>query len=60
MVNNAEWLTKLKYIEFLRDIGVYFSVNQMLNMETYRAKLESDAGLNFVEFNYALLQAYDF
>lgn len=60
MVNNAEWLTKLKYIEFLRDIGVYFSVNQMLNMETYRAKFESDAGLNFVEFNYALLQAYDF
>lgn len=60
MVNNAEWLTKLKYIEFLRDIGVHFSVNQMLAMETYRTKLESEAGLNFVEFNYALLQAYDF
>jgi len=60
MVNNADWLTKLKYIEFLRDIGVYFSVGQMLNMETYRAKLESESGLNFVEFNYALLQAYDF
>jgi len=60
MLNNAEWLTKLKYIEFLRDIGVYFSVNQMLNMETYRTKYESEAGLSFVEFNYALLQAYDF
>ena len=60
MVNNAEWLTKLKYIEFLRDIGIHFSVNQMLAMETYRTKLESDVGLNFVEFNYALLQAYDF
>ncbi|MGE5618859.1 MAG: tyrosine--tRNA ligase [Sphingomonadaceae bacterium] len=60
MVNNAEWLTKLKYIEFLRDVGVHFSVNQMLATETYRTKLESDAGLNFVEFNYQLLQAYDF
>jgi len=60
MVNNAEWLTRLNYIEFLRDIGVHFSVNQMLAMETYRTKLESEAGLNFLEFNYALLQAYDF
>lgn len=60
MVNNAEWLTKLNYIEFLRDIGVHFSVNQMLAMETYRTKLESEAGLSFLEFNYALLQAYDF
>ncbi|MHB0869613.1 MAG: tyrosine--tRNA ligase [Chloroflexota bacterium] len=60
MVNNAEWLTKLKYIEFLRDVGVHFSVNQMLATETYRTKLESDAGLNFVEFNYQLLQAFDF
>lgn len=60
MVNNADWLTKLNYIEFLRDIGVHFSVNQMLSMETYRTKLESEAGLNFLEFNYALLQGYDF
>jgi len=60
MVNNAEWLTKLNYIEFLRDIGIHFSVNQMLAMETYRTKLESEAGLSFLEFNYALLQAYDF
>ncbi len=60
MVNNAEWLTKLNYIEFLRDFGVHFSVNQMLAMETYKTKLESEAGLSFLEFNYALLQAYDF
>ncbi len=60
MVNNAEWLTKLNYIEFLRDIGVHFSVNQMLAMETYKTKLESESGLSFLEFNYALLQAYDF
>lgn len=60
MLNNAEWLTRLNYVEFLRDIGVYFSVNQMLAMETYRTKLDSDAGLSFSEFNYALLQAYDF
>ncbi len=60
MLNNADWLTRLNYIEFLRDIGVHFSVNQMLATETYRTKLESEAGLSFLEFNYALLQAYDF
>jgi tyrosyl-tRNA synthetase len=60
MVNNADWLAKLNYLEFLRDIGVHFSVNQMLAMDTYRTKLESESGLNFLEFNYALLQAYDF
>lgn len=60
MLNNADWLRKLSYIEFLRDIGVHFSVNQMLSTETYRTKYESEAGLNFLEFNYALLQAYDF
>ncbi len=60
MVNNADWLTKLNYVEFLRDIGIHFSVNHMLAAETYRAKLESEAGLNFLEFNYMLLQAYDF
>jgi tyrosyl-tRNA synthetase len=60
MVNNADWLAKLNYLEFLRDVGVHFSVNQMLSMETYRTKLESEAGLSFLEFNYALLQAYDF
>ncbi|HEX2988031.1 MAG TPA: tyrosine--tRNA ligase [Chloroflexota bacterium] len=60
MVNNAEWLRKLNYIEFLRDIGVHFSVNHMLATETYKTKLASESGLSFLEFNYALLQAYDF
>jgi tyrosyl-tRNA synthetase len=58
MVDNAEWLRPLNYIEFLRDYGRYFSVNEMLRMETYRTRLET--GLTFLEFNYALLQAYDF
>jgi tyrosyl-tRNA synthetase len=58
LLNNAEWLTGLKYIEFLRDIGRHFSVNKMLAAESYRTRLET--GLNFIEFNYMLLQAYDF
>ncbi len=58
MVNNADWLTKLNYIEFLRDIGRHFSVNAMLSAEVYKTRLES--GLNFIELNYMLLQAYDF
>jgi len=58
LVNNADWLLPLKYIEFLRDIGRYFSVNRMLAAESYRMRLET--GLNFIEFNYMLLQAYDF
>jgi len=58
MVNNADWLTDLPYIEFLRDIGRHFSVNRMLAAESYRARLET--GLSFIEFNYMLLQAYDF
>jgi tyrosyl-tRNA synthetase len=58
LLNNAEWLTELKYIEFLRDIGKHFSVNKMLSAESYRMRLET--GLNFIEFNYMLLQAYDF
>lgn len=58
MVNNADWLTNLNYIEFLRDIGRHFSVNRMLAAESYRARLET--GLSFIEFNYMLLQAYDF
>lgn len=58
MLNNAEWLLPLGYIEFLRDIGKHFSVNRMLAAESYRTRLE--AGLNFIEFNYMLLQAYDF
>ncbi len=58
LINNADWLTKLNYIEFLRDIGRHFSVNKMLAAESYRNRLEK--GLNFIEFNYMLLQAYDF
>ncbi|MCP4694420.1 MAG: tyrosine--tRNA ligase [Desulfobacterales bacterium] len=60
MLNNADWLTKLGYIEFLRDIGRHFSVNRMVKAESYKMRLESDEGLNFIEFNYMLLQAYDF
>jgi tyrosyl-tRNA synthetase len=58
LLNNADWLTRLNYIEFLRDIGRHFSVNRMLAAESYRVRLEK--GLNFIEFNYMLLQAYDF
>ena len=58
LVNNADWLCELNYIEFLRDIGRYFSVNRMLSAESYKMRLET--GLNFIEFNYMLLQAYDF
>ncbi|MDA8126361.1 MAG: tyrosine--tRNA ligase [Deltaproteobacteria bacterium] len=58
LLNNADWLTKLNYIEFLRDIGRHFSVNKMLTAESYRIRMEK--GLNFIEFNYQLLQAYDF
>ncbi|HEV2125897.1 MAG TPA: tyrosine--tRNA ligase [Chloroflexota bacterium] len=58
MVDNAEWLLSLNYIEFIRDYGRYFSVNEMLRAETYRSRLET--GLTFLEFNYMLLQAYDF
>lgn len=58
LLNNADWLLDLRYIEFLRDIGKHFSVNRMLTAESYRLRLET--GLNFVEFNYMLLQAYDF
>jgi tyrosyl-tRNA synthetase len=57
--NNADWLLKLQYIPFLRDIGRHFSVNEMLATDTYRTRLET-TGLNFVEFNYRLVQAYDF
>jgi tyrosyl-tRNA synthetase len=58
LLNNAEWLTKLQYIPFLRDIGRHFSVNRMLASESCRLRLET--GLSFIEFNYCLLQAYDF
>ena len=58
MVNNAEWLLPLNYIEFLRDVGSHFSVNRMLTAECYKSRMEK--GLTFLEFNYMLLQAYDF
>ncbi|MGC4106696.1 MAG: tyrosine--tRNA ligase [Thermomicrobiales bacterium] len=60
LVNNADWLLHLQYIPFLRDIGKHFSVNEMLSLETYKTRIESGNGLNFVEFNYRLVQAYDF
>jgi len=59
LLNNADWLLGLRYIEFLRDIGRHFSVNEMLAAETYKQRLET-TGLNFVEFNYRVVQAYDF
>ena len=58
LINNTEWLRDLNYIDFLRDIGRHFSVNRMLSFETYKVRL--DSGLSFLEFNYQLLQAYDF
>jgi len=60
LLNNADWLRTLKYIDFLRDIGRHFSVNRMLTAESYRLRLEQESGLSFIEFNYMLLQAYDF
>ncbi len=58
MVKNGDWLLKMNYIDFLRDVGVYFSVNKMLTYECYKARLEK--GLTFIEFNYMLMQSYDF
>ena len=58
MLNNADWLTKLNYIEFLRDVGRHFTIAHMLSAEVYKTRIET--GLSFVEFNYMLLQAYDF
>ncbi|KUG22013.1 tyrosyl-trna synthetase [hydrocarbon metagenome] len=58
LLNNADWLTKINYIEFLRDIGRHFSVNKMLAAESYKIRMEK--GLNFIEFNYMVLQGYDF
>jgi tyrosyl-tRNA synthetase len=60
LLDNAKWLTKLEYIPFLRDIGRHFSVNRMIKAESYKARMDSDEGLTFIEFNYMLLQAYDF
>jgi tyrosyl-tRNA synthetase len=60
MVDNAEWLTKLNYIEFLRDVGRHFSVNRMLSFDSVKMRLDRDQELSFLEFNYMILQAYDF
>ncbi len=60
MLNNADWLRPLNYLDFLREIGRHFSVNRMLAAEAYRRRYDSEGGLNFLEFNYMLLQAYDF
>jgi tyrosyl-tRNA synthetase len=60
MLNNAEWLDGLNYLEFLRDVGRHFSVNRMLSFESVRSRLDRDQSLSFLEFNYMILQAYDF
>jgi tyrosyl-tRNA synthetase len=60
MRNNAEWLDQLNYLEFLRDIGRHFSVNRMLSFESVKSRLDREQSLSFLEFNYMILQAYDF
>lgn len=60
MVDNAEWLDKLEYVPFLREIGRHFSIGRMLSMESVKAKLENDLPFSFLEFNYMIMQAYDF
>ena len=59
-VDNAEWLLELNYVDFLRDIGRHFSVNRMLSAESVKLRIDSESGLSFLEFNYSILQAYDF
>ena len=58
MVNNADWLLELKYVDFIREYGIHFSVNKMLTADAYRTRFER--GLTFFEFNYMLMQSYDF
>jgi tyrosyl-tRNA synthetase len=60
MVNNAEWLDELNYLDFLRDIGRHFSINRMLAFESVKSRLDREQSLSFLEFNYMILQAYDF
>ena len=59
-VDNADWLLELNYVDFLRDIGRHFSVNRMLSAESVKLRIDSESGLSFLEFNYSILQAYDF
>ena len=60
MVDNADWLTKLNYIDMLRDVGRHFSINRMLTMDSVKLRLEREQELSFIEFNYMILQSYDF
>ncbi|MHB0954317.1 MAG: tyrosine--tRNA ligase [Allorhizobium sp.] len=60
MINNAEWLRSLNYLEFLRDVGRHFSVNRMLSFDSVKTRLDREHSLSFLEFNYMILQAYDF
>ena len=60
MVNNADWLLELNYVDLLREVGAFFHVNNMLRAECYRQRLERDGGLSFLEFNYMIMQSYDF
>jgi tyrosyl-tRNA synthetase len=60
MVNNADWLLKLNYVEFLRDVGRHFSVNRMLSFDSVKLRLDREQSLSFLEFNYMILQGYDF
>ena len=60
MVDNADWLDELSYIKFLRDYGAHFSINRMMGMESVKLRLDREQNLSFLEFNYAILQAYDF
>ncbi len=60
IVNNADWLRNLNYIEFLRDVGVHFTVNRMLAADCFKTRMDKEAGLSFLEFNYMIMQGYDF
>ncbi len=60
MINNADWLREINYLEFLRDVGRHFSVNRMLSFESVKTRLDREQSLSFLEFNYMILQAYDF
>ena len=59
-VDNAEWLTKLNYIQFLRDVGTHFTINKMLSFDSVKLRLEREQSLSYMEFNYMILQSYDF
>ena len=59
-MDNSKWLTKLNYIQFLRDIGSHFTINKMLTFESVKLRLEREQSLSYMEFNYMILQAYDF